>query len=66
MTSAILPYSTQVVTRVALNDVSKTARKVLHWNLPADTLLYVPITAQNPRDVSSGFKRCPPRMSLLV
>jgi len=52
-------YSTQVVTRVALNDVSKTVAEgpFTMELLPADTLLYVPITAQNPRDVSSGFPK---------
>lgn len=50
-------YSTQVVTRVALDDTKKTVAEgpFTMELLPADTLLYVPITAQNPRAVSNYF-----------
>jgi len=50
-------YATQVVTRVALDDETKTvsAGPFTVELLPADTLLYVPITAQKPREISDHF-----------
>jgi len=50
-------YATQVVTRVALHDIKKTVEQgpFTMELLPADTLLYVPITAQTPRAISSSF-----------
>lgn len=52
-------YATQVVTRVALNDATKTVEQgpFTMELLPADTLLYVPITAQNPRAESTYFRQ---------
>lgn len=50
-------YATQVVTRVALDDEKKTVSQgpFTMELLPADTVLYSPITAQNPRDKSTSF-----------
>jgi CRISPR-associated protein Cmr4 len=50
-------YATQIVPRVALSDATKTVEQgpFTMELLPADTLLYAPITAQNPRGVSSAF-----------
>lgn len=52
-------YATQIVTRVALDDAKKTVAQgpFTMEALPADTVLYVPITAQNPREVSSAFPK---------
>ncbi len=50
-------YATQVVTRVALSDSTKTviAGPFTMELLPSDTLLYVPITSQDPRSTSPYF-----------
>lgn len=50
-------YATQVVTRVALDDATKTVSQgpFTMELLPADTVLYSPITAQNPRSTSGSF-----------
>lgn len=51
-------YATQVVTRVALDDVKKTVTKgpFTMELLPADSVLYSPICAQNPRSISDSIK----------
>lgn len=50
-------YATQVVTRVALDDAKKTVSQgpFTMELLPADTVLYSPVTAQNPRGNSTSF-----------
>lgn len=52
-------YATQVVTRVALYDATKTVSQgpFTMELLPADTVLYSPITAQNPRGESTSFPK---------
>jgi CRISPR-associated protein Cmr4 len=52
-------YATQIVTRVALDDAKKTVSQgpFTMELLPADTVLYSPITAQNPRGESASFPK---------
>lgn len=51
-------YATQVMTRVALDRAKKTVKQGGLFTielLPADTVLYVPITAQRPRETSQSL-----------